>query len=133
MNQFDIEIYVKIFVRQVAGTVRGLPAKAVLERNQTTDQEDRGGSGGRSGSNGSKGRSGGNGSNGSGGSGRRNDEVFHFRWGIPEGGSEEGVTRLVHESSNDDVVDDDDEDNGDENDDGECKVGDMGGRKDKVS
>ena len=49
--------------------MRGLPAKAVLERNQTTD-EDRGGSGGA-------------------------DEVFHFRWGIPEGGPEEGVTRYV--------------------------------------
>merc|ERR1719278_1558256 len=48
---------------QVAGTVRGLPAKAVLERNQTTDQEDRGGSGV------------------GGENGRRDDEVFHFRWG----------------------------------------------------
>ena len=59
--------------------MRGLPAKAVLERNQT--EEDRGGSnGGSSGSSGSSG-------------GRRTDEVFYFRWGIPEGGPEEGVTR----------------------------------------
>ena len=69
-------------MRQVAGTVRGLPAKAVLERNQTTDQEDRGGSAGGVG-------------------GRRDDEVFHFRWGIPEGGPEEGVTRLVDDNSDD--------------------------------
>merc|ERR1719278_648264 len=50
---------------QVAGTVRGLPAKAVLEGNQTEAE-------GRDGDN----------------------EVFHFRWGIPEGGQEEGVTRV---------------------------------------
>ena len=74
-------------MRQVAGTVRGLPAKAVLERNQTTDQEDRGGSAG--------------GVGGGGGGGRRDDEVFHFRWGIPEGGPEEGVTRLVDDNSDD--------------------------------
>ena len=103
-------------VRQVAGTVRGLPAKAVLERNQTTDQEDRGGSAG--------GVGGGGGSAG----GRRDDEVFHFRWGIPEGGPEEGVTRLVDDNSDDDVDDNDnhDDDDGDDDniydDDGECKV-----------
>ena len=91
--------------------MRGLPAKAVLERNQTTDEEDRGGS---------------NGSNGD-GDGRRNDEVFHFRWGIPERGTEEGVTRLFNDDSHDDVNDDDDDD-----DDGEDMVGDMGGGSDKV-
>ena len=101
-------------MRQVAGTVRGLPAKAVLERNQTTDQEDRGGSAG--------------GVGGGGGGGRRDDEVFHFRWGIPEGGPEEGVTRLVDDNSDDDVDDNDnhDDDNGDDDniddDDGECNV-----------
>ena len=66
--------------------MRGLPAKAVLERNQT--EEDRGGSN--------------RGSDG----GRRTDEVFHFRWGIPEGGPEEGVTRSVVD---DDFEDDDDD------------------------
>ena len=65
--------------------MRGLPAKAVLKRNQT--EEDRGGSN-RGSSNG-----GSTGSSGSIGGGRRTDEVFHFRWGIPEGGPEEGVTR----------------------------------------
>ena len=67
---------------QVAGTVRGLPAKAVLEGNQTE----------------AEGRDG-------------DDEVFHFRWGIPEGGQEEGVTRLDYDDGEgyggDNGVDDD--------------------------
>ena len=75
-------------VRQVAGTVRGLPAKAVLEGNQTE----------------AEGRDG-------------DDEVFHFRWGIPEGGQEEGVTRLDYDDGEgyggDNGGDDDDDDGGD--------------------
>ena len=67
-------------VRQVAGTVRGLPAKAVLEGNQTEAEG-------------------------------RDNEVFHFRWGIPEGGQEEGVTRLDYDDGEgyggDNGVDDD--------------------------